>query len=77
MAMDRSTVNKLRVLLDEVDSLCIEFLAEIDTQQRWDHEERKYVTESVDYLTTGSKTTGALRRRSLDLTRLLADMRKP
>lgn len=41
------------------------------------HYLREDTREWTDYLVTGNKDTAALKRASMDLTRALAEMRKP
>lgn len=70
--------------LEDLSSLCAELgslieatISEANTQRRYDLETRSFQTGPQWPYYGGSKTTGALRRKSLDLTRALAEMRKP
>lgn len=64
--MNRATVEKVIRLCDDVKGLAVEVLqADADAQ-----------TKGWTPIYYGSKVTGALRRRSMDLTRALAEMRK-
>lgn len=74
--MTRKELTELRELLQEMDVACREFLREMDSQQRWDNEKNRYVTEPTDYLIAGTAKSGAVRRKSMDLTRALAALRK-
>lgn len=51
-------------------------LVEMDSNQEWDYESGKQVIRPVDQFYSGRRSTGALRRKSLDLTRALADLRR-
>lgn len=80
MAMNRVTLEELRVLMDRVDALCSDVLVELDMQREWDGMSKRATPldrKPYDYLMSGSRTTGSLRRASMDLTNALADMRKP
>ena len=77
MSLARTDLEKLRELLREVQNLVDRVIEEgnADEDRRahaWsDH---KHTRNWIYY--GGTKVTGALRRRSLDLTRALAEMRK-
>lgn len=66
------TKNLAREFMDSCDAV-IRAMNEGD--YRHDGEDWKKV--SVDRFNSGRKETGALRRKSLDLTRALADLRRP
>lgn len=79
--MNRQTIEQVRALIAEVDDLARDVLVEMDVANEWEvqgwkkREEPRPASPS-DHLMTGSKSTGALRRRSMDLTRKLAELRK-
>lgn len=62
--MNRASIFAVEALASRVMGLCADARAELSAANR-------------EYYITGSKTSGALRRASLDLTRSLAQMRKP
>lgn len=83
MTMNKGMYKKVTAMLEEVLELVKAAEFELDNEIRWDHEKHAEVKVfpsgvAPDHaqMIMGSKATGALRRRSLDLTRLLADMRK-
>jgi len=68
-------------LANEVADLAAQVVTELDTESRWDHSTGKQVHRfdgpAPDHeYHRGGVTTAALRRRSLDLTRQLAKLRK-
>jgi hypothetical protein len=83
MATTRGTYTELAKLLKEVGDLAAEAASEMDNETRWNPELRRmelvHTGGKAPANTTrygGTKTTGALRRRTMDLTRFLAEMRR-
>ena len=77
--MNREQIEKVRTLLQEVADLTGEVLRDLDEDLKpkpWRQEETPREPSPTDYLMCGNRNTGALRRRSMDLTRALAEMRK-
>ena len=79
--MNREQIEKVRTLAQEVDALALEVLADLDEDLKrelggWRKAETPRDPSPTDYLMCGNRNTGALRRRSMDLTRALAEMRK-
>ena len=79
--MTREQIEQVRALIAEVDSLAAVVLADLDEDLTrelggWRKAETPRDPSPSDYLMCGNKNTGALRRRSMDLTRKLAEMRK-
>lgn len=79
--MNREQIEKVRTLAQEVDALALEVLADLDEDLKrelggWRQAETPRDPSPTDYLMCGNRNTGALRRRSMDLTRALAEMRK-
>jgi hypothetical protein len=74
---DKSELRRIIALCNDVKHYAEATIAEAESQRRYDVEKREYVTGPQWPYYGGSKTTGALRRRSLDLTRALAELRKP
>lgn len=75
--MNRTTIADVRALCAEVIKLCDAATAQLDEElaernYRWPDESRKPSPSDHSY---GSRATGSLRRRSMDLTRALADLR--
>ena len=87
MSMNKGTLNEINRVAAEVVALAMSAIAEIDGQMTWERDEStgryrdvpKYPKGNAPVNETprsGSITTAALRRRSMDLTRLLAEMRR-
>lgn len=79
--MNRGQIIKVKGLAKEVVALCDAAIARMDAdreayEQRWGSDGSVRPRGPLDIL-NGSKESGALRRRSLDLTRALSEMRKP
>lgn len=79
--MNRGQIEKVRALIAEVDALATVVLADLDEDLKreiggWRKAETPREPSPSDYLMCGNRNTGALRRRSMDLTRALAEMRK-
>lgn len=79
--MNREQIEKVRTLAQEVDALALVVLADLDEDLKrelggWRQAETPRDPSPTDYLMCGNRNTGALRRRSMDLTRALAEMRK-
>lgn len=79
--MDRGQIEKVRALIAEVDDLARDVLVDLDEDLKrelggWRQAETPRDPSPSDHLMAGSKNTGALRRRSMDLTRALAEMRR-
>lgn len=79
--MNREQIEKVRTLLQEVADLTSEVLRDLDEDLKrelggWRQAETPRDPSPSDHLMCGNKNTGALRRRSMDLTRALAEMRK-
>lgn len=74
---DKAELKAVAKLAREVADLADATVKEADENREWDHEARKTVTRPRWPWHGGTKTTGALRRRSMDLTRALAQLRKP
>jgi hypothetical protein len=62
--------------IDEAKKEAKRFLAKVEDFELWLKAERKLFVVDNNF-TGGNKTTGALKRASMDLTRALAQMRKP
>ena len=80
--MNRGQIEKVRALIAEVDDLAREVLVDLDEDLTrelggWRKAETPRDPSPSDHLMCGNKNTGALRRRSMDLTRALAEMRRP
>ena len=52
-------------------------IAEANTQTKWEPETQTFETYAQWPFFGGTRATGAMRRHSMDLTRSLAEMRKP
>lgn len=83
MSISKGEALEVARLANEVCALAALVVAELDSETRWSYDERKDLpvwpgglAPDHAYNMTGSKATGALRRRSMDLTRALAEMRK-
>ena len=83
MSMNKGTYTRLMKLLNEVGSLAAAATMELDNETHWDHDARAVVKTHPNGIAPnhahqmmGTKATAALRRRSMDLTRLLAEMRR-
>ena len=76
--MNRQKIETVRKLAREVYTLCDVALDAINLEARATAEsmERDYFARPSDR-SSGSMATAALRRRSMDLTRALADLRRP
>ena len=79
--MNREQIEKVRTLAQEVDALALEVLVDLDEDLKrelggWRQAETPREPSPTDYLMCGNRNTGALRRRSMDLTRALAALRK-
>ena len=79
--MNREQIEKVRTLAQEVDALALEVLVDLDEDLKrelggWRQAETPREPSPTDYLMCGNRNTGALRRRSMDLTRALAELRK-
>lgn len=79
--MNRGQIEKVRALIAEVDDLAREVLVDLDEDLKrelggWRQAETPRDPSPSDHLMCGNKNTGALRRRSMDLTRALAEMRR-
>lgn len=79
--MNRQTIEQVRALIQEVDDLARDVLIDLDMQNEyeiggWKKLDDPRPATPSDHLTMGNKNTSALRRRSMDLTRKLAEMRK-
>lgn len=66
--MKSEKINEVKRLMKELGKA----ISEMETEEK---ENRK--SEHGDYLYPSPKHRGAVRRKSMDLTRALADMRKP
>ena len=80
--MNREQIEKVRTLAQEVDALALEVLVDLDEDLKrelggWRQAETPRDPSPSDHLMCGNKNTGALRRRSMDLTRALTELRKP
>lgn len=78
--MNRQTVEQVRALIEEVDALARDVLIDLDMELTreiggWKKLDNPRPASPSDYISCGNKNTGALRRRSMDLTRKLAEMR--
>lgn len=74
---DRTQLKNLMGLLNDMRELVQATIDEGDNDSRWDAEKREFTTRPVWPYYGGTRTTGELRRRSMDLTRALAELRKP
>ena len=80
--MNRGQIEDAKALAKEFivscDTALAQLDAELESRNEWlvDRGEDPYKSSRSDH-SYGSKATGALRRRSLDLTRALAELRKP
>lgn len=74
MTMYRGKIERAKADAEEFIGACSEALARLDQEaaQSWSGPKAPSI---VDY-SYGSPETGALRRRSMDLTRTLAELRK-
>lgn len=84
MAMSRGRIEHARKKALEFIAHCDQMLTELDAKlerQRYDSEKRAWVTTEAKPTpgdqSWGSRASGALRRNSMDLTRTLADLRRP
>jgi hypothetical protein len=86
MSMDLTRLHHVHQLATEVAKLCDQVAADINRQHQ--EQNRKLINAGVELsplnapapspsLITGTRTSGELRRRSLDLTRALSDLRRP
>lgn len=80
--MHRETIEQVRALIEEVDALACDVLVDLDMQNEyeiggWKKLDHPRPASPTDYITCGNVRTAALRRRSMDLTRKLSEMRKP
>jgi hypothetical protein len=66
-------VDKLKVAEDEA----YRFLDAAKKLRRYASQEGSYVLRNGSYYSCAPKQTGAVRRASMDLTRALAELRKP
>lgn len=74
--MDRTTIRDAIGEANRFITAASEVLEEMDTNKEWDYTEGRHMTKPVDKFYSGRKSTGELRRRSMDLTRALADLRR-
>lgn len=84
MSMYRVVIEKAKSEAQRFIRDCDELLAELDTNlstHRYDSEKQAWVDAEAKASPTdkswGSRASGQLRRTSMDLTRILADLRKP
>lgn len=84
MAMVRWQIEKARAEALAFAGHCEILLIELDEKldrQRYDSDKREWVKVEVKPapgdMSWGSKASGTLRRKSMDLTRMLADLRRP
>lgn len=64
-------------LCAEVADLAEKVIAEANEYTIWDTHSRQSVTRPQWPYWGGTKTSGAMRRKSMELTRALAELRKP
>lgn len=84
MAMYRVVIEKVKEEAQALITACDAALAQIDKENvgrsRWDHQKEEMVKDAEGPRpgdrSWGSRATGDLRRKSMDLTRLLADLRR-
>ncbi|WP_406245834.1 hypothetical protein ACI7YT_12400 [Microbacterium sp. M] len=77
MAWNRHELEQLIAHCNEVRDMASELIDEGNGQQVWDGDKRAYRVGPQWPYHGGTKLSGAFRRRTLDLTRLLAEVRKP
>ena len=80
--MNRETLNELSMLISELDSCITDVLIDLDIQNEYVYpggpkREDPRKPAPGDHFFAGTARTGALRRKSMDVTRKLAEMRKP
>lgn len=76
MSYTKQELSAVIQLCIEVRDLAGEVTAEANECRSWDVEQRAYVTRAQWPYWGGTKASGALRRKTLDLTRALAQLRK-
>lgn len=85
MSMDKATLTEMARVAAEVQALAATVIAEIDQAGQWADEPLTGRFARIPWpkgkapggaRPDGGKTTAALKRRSMDLTRLLAEMRR-
>lgn len=64
-------------LCDELADLANRVTAEANECTVWDSQDQRVVTRPQWPYWGGTKTSGAMRRKSMELTRALAELRKP
>lgn len=77
MSYTKAQIHEVIRLCNQVSNLASQTLAEGEEVQVWDSSQQKLVARPSWPYYGGTKTTGAFRRKSMDLTRALADLRKP
>jgi len=75
--LTKKELSDVAKLCQEVQDLIESVMNEANTVQYYDVQARQFATRARWPIMGGTKLTGALRRKSLDLTRALAQMRKP
>jgi len=73
--MYRGKIERAKADAEEFIGACTEALARLDQENERTWDGKTKAPSFVDY-SYGSPETGALRRRSMDLTRTLAELRK-
>ena len=73
---NKQELKDVAALAREVADLADATIKEAENQTSYDVEKREYVTKARWPYHGGSLTTGTLRRRSMDLTRALAQLRR-
>ena len=71
--MNRASIRRVKQLCAELAQLCDAAEERINQERQY----RGYSTRAPSDHSYGSPQTAALRRRSMDLTRALAELRKP
>lgn len=77
MSYTKSQLTRVMRLCREMESLASEVTAEANECTVWDSQNQRLVTRPQWPYWGGTKASGAMRRASMELTRALADLRKP
>lgn len=76
MSYSKNELKDVIKLCNELSNLAAEVLAEGDHQYLYNMDTREHEYRPSWPYSGGTKASGALRRRSLDMTRALAELRK-
>lgn len=75
--LTRAKLKRVRELAKEVAALTVEVEIEADETRHWDVETKSHVPSKNWAEHGGTALTGTLKRRSMDLSRALVELRKP